>query len=96
MPVIEAISIAAGGLAAQSQRIEGAARAVASMGAAAPTRGFAGSHGPVRVGALPVGDPAESIVTLVEAQTAYRANAAVLSAAAGMLDTLLDVISPRP
>ncbi len=87
--MLEIVSIAAGGMALQSKRIEGAARAVASMGVTSAER----SPGmPVRIGVLPLGELAESIVTLIEAQSAYRANAAVIGVAADMLDTLLDII----
>ena len=82
-------------MAAQSQRVEAVALTVASLGASAPAGTMqvapVAPVAPVRIGALPVGDPLESVVTLVEAQHAYRANAAVLGTATDMLDTLLDI-----
>lgn len=90
------IATAASGMAAQSRRIEQAARDVATMGATQPTGGTQGASGsPVRIGNLPVGDPIESVVTLVEAEHAYRMNAAVLATASDMLDTLLDTVDPE-
>ena len=92
-----AISIAANGLATQSKRIEAAARQVASMGVTPPAGETVGAPGaPVRIGALPVGDPVQSVVTLIEAKMAYRMNAAVVAVAADMIDTLLDAYQPRP
>jgi flagellar hook-associated protein FlgK len=35
------------------------------------------------------------MVTLVEAENAYRMNAAVIRAASDMLDTLLEAVTPR-
>lgn len=88
-------AIAADGLATQSRRIEAAARAIAStdsppVGSNSPENGS-----PVRIGALPVGDPIENVVTLLEAELAYRANVAVIRAASDMLDTLLDAVHPK-
>lgn len=87
------IATAASGMAAQSRRIEQAARDIATMGATQPAGGTQGASGsPVRIGALPVGDPIESVVTLVEAEHAYRLNAAVLATASDMLDAFLDTL----
>ena len=91
-----AISIAANGLATQSKRIEAVARQIASMGETPAGETPVASGAPVRIGALPVGDPIQSMVTLVEAKMAYRMNAAVIAVAADMIDTLLDAYQPRP
>lgn len=89
--MFDTISSAANGMAVQSHRIEGVARAVASTGATEPAPQV--SAVPVRVGAASVGGTQiESMVTLVEAETAYRANAAVLATASDMLGTLLDAV----
>lgn len=89
-------AIAADGLATHSRRIEAAARAIASTGSGSPVGGNSPETGsPVRIGALPVGDPIENVVTLLEAELAYRANVAVIRAASDMLDTLLDAVHPR-
>lgn len=84
-------------MAAQSQRIEEAAQTIASAGTAS-TGGAQDSSDPrVRIGSLPVGDTIEeAVVTLVEAQLAYRANAMVIATAADMLDSLLDAVDPDP
>lgn len=89
--MLNAISTAANGMAAQSRRVEEVARSVASMGAGTSS-GTSGDApgGPVRIGALPAGDPTASIVSLIEAEQAYLMNAAVLVTAADMLDTLLE------
>jgi flagellar basal body rod protein FlgG len=88
------MSIAATGMAAQTRRIEAAARSIASM-ALTPSAGTGVTGAaPVRIGALPVGDPIESVVTLIEAEQAYRMNAAVLKTADDMLGTLLDAVDP--
>lgn len=94
--MLPAISIAASGMAAQSERLEAVASAIAAMGATPPAEGTSsGSSGSsVRVGALPVGDPLESMVTMREAELAYRMNAAVIATAGDMLDALLDAIDP--
>lgn len=87
-------AIAREGMAAQSQRIEEAAQVIASAGATTPpgqTQSTAGTS--VRIGDLPVGDTLEeAMVTLIEAQSAYRANALVIATAADMLDSLLDAV----
>lgn len=94
--MFNAISIAASGLATQGRRVEAVARQVASMGATAPAANTPDTPGaPVRIGALPIGDPVQSVVTLVEAEMAYRMNVAVMATAAGMLDSLLDAFEPR-
>ena len=94
--MFNAISIAASGLATQGRRVEAVARQVASMGATAPATNAPDTPtAPIRIGALPIGDPVQSVVTLVEAEMAYRMNVAVMATAAGMLDSLLDAFEPR-
>ena len=87
--MLPAFAIAADGLAVQSRKLE----VVALQGTQqAPTSTPAIDASPVRVRTLPVGDPVESLVTMKEAELAYRVNAAVLSTAGEMLDTLLDAL----
>jgi flagellar basal body rod protein FlgC len=94
--MLAAIYTAANGLVSQSQRLEEAAMAIASQGATqAASAGPSDQAAAVRIGALPVGDGVESVVTLIEAETAYRANAAVLGVASDMLGTLLDTLDAR-
>jgi len=89
-------STAARGLAIQSQRVEAVAQAVASMGATDPAAGTDDAPGtPVRIGALPLGDAIESMVTLLDAELAFRMNVAVMETAADMFDSLLDAVSPH-
>jgi flagellar basal-body rod protein FlgC len=94
--MLAAISTAAGGLVTQSQRLQAAAAAIAAQGATPPADTSPNTEPTaVRIGALPVGDPLERVVTLVEAETAYRANAAVLGTAVDMLDALLDTLDAK-
>jgi len=87
------LSIAAKGLATQSQALEAVARSVASSGLTRPLGGTrAPASPPVRIGALPVGDSIQSIMTLAAVETAYRANAAVMATGAGMLVPVIDLI----
>jgi len=91
------------GLATQARRVEAAAQTIASAGATPPAseaqstpNAPSPSSAPVRIGALPVGDSGDSIeramVTLVEAQRAYRANALVIKTATEMFDGLLNAV----
>jgi hypothetical protein len=78
-------------MAVQAQRVEAAAQTIASLGTTQPAE--EPQSPPVRIGDLPVGDSIEeAVVTLIEAQSAYRANALVIKTAADMLDTLLDTV----
>lgn len=94
--MFKAITTAANAMAAQSQRLEAVAQAVAQMGATQPASSAQGDpRAPVRIGALPVGDPIENVVTLVEVELAYRMNAAVIGTAIKMIDSLLDIVQPH-
>jgi flagellar basal body rod protein FlgC len=91
----DVFAIARDGMATQARRVEAAAQTIASLGATPPSGGAqsAPSAPPVRIGDLPVGDTIEeAIVTLVEAQAAYRANALVIKVASDMFDSLLDAV----
>ena len=92
--MLNIISTAANAMAVQSQRLEAAARAIASVGTtpAGPTRGAPGT--PVRIGALPLGDTIENIATLAEVELAYRMNASVVGTALVVIDTLLEIVEP--
>lgn len=88
------IATAANGMATQAQRIEAVAQEIAAIGTTPTPNQPEQQGGPVRIGALPLGDATQSIVTLVEAEQAYKMNALVLATAVGMIDTLLDVVQP--
>ncbi|CAN1721727.1 Flagellar basal-body/hook protein C-terminal domain-containing protein [Hyphomicrobium sp. 1Nfss2.1] len=90
------IATAANGMATQTQaqRIEAVAQEIAAIGTTPTATQPEQTGGPVRIGALPLGDVTPSIVTLVEAEQAYEMNALVLATAVGMIDTLLDVVQP--
>lgn len=95
-----ALTIASNALQVQSRRAEEIAASVASMGATQPVGNGGNAAGadatsPVRVGALPIGDEIETMVSLKEVELAYRMNAAVIATASEMLDSLLDVINPE-
>lgn len=90
-------AIASKGLVAQLKKLEGAARIVAVEGikeAPKPPPAIEVSSG-VRVRALPVGNPVEGLVSMKEAEYAYRANVAVLSTADDMLQSLLDAVGGK-
>ena len=90
-------AIARNGLAAQLKKLEGAAMVVAVEGIKqAPKAPPAIEVGRgVRIGALPVGNPVEGLVSMREAEHAYRANAAVLTTADDMLQSLLDAVGGK-
>ena len=91
--LMNVISTAANAMAVQSQRLEAIAQAIAApRPTVAPTPGTPAT--PVRIGALPLGDTIENIATLAEVELAYRANAAVMSTALVMIDTLLELVEP--
>ena len=88
------LAIAAEGMSTQAKRIEGAAQAIARQGAGASGVSNEADTAPsLRVGTLPLGAGIEeSMVTLIEAQHAYAANAAVVASADDMLGTLLKTL----
>ena len=90
-------AIATRGLAAQLKKLEGSATVVAIEGIKqapkAPPSVEVGRG--VRIGALPVGNPVEGLVSMKEAEHAYRANAAVFSTANDMFDSLLDAVGGK-
>lgn len=94
--MLQVFAIASNALQVQSQKLVEIASAVASTGAT-PSSGPSAPGAPstpVRIGSLPVGDPIESMVSLKEVELAYRMNAAVISTASDMFDSLLDAIHP--
>lgn len=87
------LAIAANGMATQAERVEAAAQSVASQGVTAPAERSQDTTSTVRVSALPMGGTMEeSMVTLVDAQNAYRMNAVVFATADALLGTLLDTL----
>ena len=89
------IATAANGMATQAKRVEAVAQEIAAIGTTPAPEDPEQPGGPVRIGALPLGDATQSIVTLLEAEQAYKMNALVLTTAAGMIDTLLDAVQPH-
>lgn len=94
--MLQVFAIASNALVVESQRLHEIAAAVAATGST-PRNGSDAPDGPspVRIGALPVGDPIENMVSLKEVELAYRMNAAVIATADEMLDSLLDMIDPE-
>lgn len=92
--MLPVFAIAQNGLAAQLKKLEGAAMVVAVEGIKeapkAPPSVEVASR--VRIGVLPVGNAMEGLVSMKEAEHAYKANAAVLSTADDMLESLLDAV----
>jgi flagellar basal body rod protein FlgC len=95
--MFQVFAIASNALLVQGRKLEEIAAAVASTGATRPDGGARTTDGttPVRIGALPVGDPVAPMVSLKEVELAYKMNAAVIAAADEMLDSLLDAIHPE-
>lgn len=96
--MVQVFPIASNALLVQGAKLHEIAAAVASTGATAPGRGNAKAPdgtSPVRIGALPVGHPMESMVSLKEVEAAYKMNAAVIETAGEMFDSLLDAIDPE-
>ncbi|WP_295558818.1 flagellar basal body rod C-terminal domain-containing protein [uncultured Hyphomicrobium sp.] len=90
--MLQVFAIASNALAVQSQKLNEIAAAVASAGATpAPATE---RPTPVRIGALPIGDSTEAMVSLKDVELAYKMNAAVIETAAEMFDSLLDAIDP--
>lgn len=90
-------AIARNGLAAQLKKLERSAMVVAveaikQVPKAPPSVEVASR---VRIGALPVGNAMEGLVSMKEAEHAYKANAAMLSTADDMLESLLDAVSGK-
>lgn len=101
--MLNAINIAQSGLAAASQRLEFTAAGVAASGSGLAPRDQSQnrtetvSNAPgVRVGYLPLpGNPAgleEQMTSLIEDEMAFKANAAVLKTAAGMIAALYESV----
>lgn len=92
--MLQVFTIASNALLVQGRKLEEIAAAVASTGAkAAPPKTEAPQQ--VRIGALPVGDQIEPMVSLKEVELAYKMNAAVIATADDMFDALLDAIHPE-
>jgi flagellar basal-body rod protein FlgC len=90
--MLAALTIASNGMAVQSQRLEAIAASVAGTGATRSSGDSGAGPSPVRIGALPADGPIENMVSLKEAEMAYRMNAVVFATASDMLETLLDIL----
>lgn len=94
--MIDALTASRSGLLAASQRLEQTASNISKTGTNVPSSArteTVSTQPGVRVAYLPLPqtpDLSESMVTLVEAEHAYKANAIVLSTATDMLDALLE------
>lgn len=92
--MLQVFAIASNALLVQGRKLEEIAAAVASTGAKDNPAPAAGpTH--VRIGALPVGDSIEPLVSLKEVELAYKVNAAVIATADDMFDSLLDAIQQK-
>ena len=94
--MLNAINTAANAMVVQSQKLDAIAQSIASIGATPPANGPQGNPAtPVHIGALPLGDAIETIVSLKEVELAYRMNAAVIGTALTMIDSLLEIVEPH-
>lgn len=93
LSMLQVFTIASNALLVQGRKLEEIAAAVASSGAK-PGPQQAGAPHQVRIGALPIGDTLEPMVSLKDVELAYKTNAAVIATAGEMFDTLLDAIRP--
>lgn len=91
--MLQVFTIASNALLVQGRKLEEIAAAVASTGAKTEPQQTEGPQ-QVRIGALPVGDSVEPMVSLKEVELAYKMNAAVIATADEMFDALLDTIHP--
>ena len=92
--MMQVFAIASNALLVEGRKLEEIAAAVASTGAK-PAPAQADGPTQVRIGALPVGDAIEPMVSLKEVELAYKMNAAVIATADEMFDALLDTIHPK-
>ena len=91
--MIDALTIARNGLLSASAKLGAAAEAIATPEDAAGSEGFQSSTGAPRIGYLPLpGDPLEGLTSMMEAELAFKANAAVLKTAADMITALYKAI----
>lgn len=88
--MIDALTIARNGMLSASAKLGVAAEAIAAPEAATVTEG--GFSSP-RIGYLPLpGEPLEAMTSMIEAEFAFKANAAVLKTAADMITALYKAI----
>lgn len=95
--MLPALAIASNALQVQNQKLSAIASAVASQGVTlgdTNMRRYTIDIPQVRIGSLPVGDEVDNLMSLKEVELAYRMNAAVISTANEMAETLLDAVHP--
>lgn len=87
--MIDALTIARNGMLSASAKLGVAAEAIAAPEAATVTeRGFSSP----RIGYLPLPGDIEGLTSMMEAEFAFKANAAVLKTAADMITALYKAI----
>ncbi len=88
--MIDALTIARNGMLSASNKLGAAAEAIAvPEGTVRPASGFSSP----RIGSLPLpGDALEGMTSMMEAELAFKANAAVLKTAADMITALYKAI----
>ena len=95
--MLPALTIASNALQVQNQKLSAIASAVASQGVTlgdTNMRRYTIDIPQVRIGSLPVGDEVDNLMSLKDVELAYRMNAAVISTANEMAETLLDAVHP--
>jgi hypothetical protein len=91
--VIDALTTARNGLLSASAKLAGAAEAIATAGDASGRQDFKSGLVAPRIGYLPLPrNPVEAMSAMIEAQLAFKANAAVLKATADTMSALYNAI----
>jgi hypothetical protein len=90
--LIDALTIARNGLLSASAKLGAAAEAIATPEDAAGSEGLQSSAGSPRIGYLPLPGDIEGLTSMMEAEFAFKANAAVLKTAADMITALYKAI----
>jgi flagellar basal-body rod protein FlgC len=95
--MLPALTIASNALQVQNQKLNAIASAVASQGVTLGDTDMRRNNiisPQVRIGSLPVGDEVDNLMSLKEVELAYRMNAAVISTASEMAESILDAFHP--
>lgn len=90
--MIDALSTARNGMLSASAKLGAAAQAIATPEDAAEAQGTQSSTSAPRIGYLPLPGDIESMTSMMEAEMAFKANAAVLKTAADMITALYKAI----
>ncbi|MBX9861509.1 MAG: hypothetical protein K2Y42_02040 [Hyphomicrobium sp.] len=90
--LIDALTTARNGMLSASAKLGAAAQAIATPEDAAGAQGTQSSTSAPRIGYLPLPGDIEGMTSMMEAEMAFKANAAVLKTAADMITALYKAI----